>query len=499
MKVWIDLGPQKKRASGSDPARGPRKAGDAHCKSSIAYGREGVTLDAFNFFRLLFPEPPSKGLLGIGNLYSATWFALDDSGIRAAVRHAGAVGLCEDAYFHVCVHDQSKVRKRGRKASATFAGALWADIDFGKLGGIRRYPPVRTLLRCLKSLLIPPSVTIVTGSGLHCYWLFDEYLEATSAEVLARRLRLYIIRSLGDDYTIDSKWDASVVLRVPGTLNHKRKYRVRVWKPRSPQAVRRYKAEDIENLFDELSVEVPAHGVQSRVVSEEIDSSNPSSTGAGDGVAVSSNTTSASDAYLASLDAYVRQGIRATRPTTVGERHHCLCRFMVWAKGHPDLADAKASEALVYAHRWYTEALDVIGTKDWNVTRKEFLSGWPLIKWPRGSWKRARFKNAAEKLDPRAVPTCRALGLRARRMPNLISLCIEYASAPDNDGQHFYMSSYDAADFLGVPQPRAHVWLKRLVKEGVLSLIESGTRGPNGKANRYRLNTAALQDPVCES
>jgi hypothetical protein len=104
----------------------------------------------------------------------------------------------------------------GRKSNLLSATALWADIDEKKL---ERFG---SPLEALEAFPSPPSIVVASGSGanLHAYWLLGEPAGLGSAEAIADfegHLK-GLARALDADV---ASTDASRVLRLPGTLNHK--------------------------------------------------------------------------------------------------------------------------------------------------------------------------------------------------------------------------------------------------------------------------------------
>lgn len=109
--------------------------------------------------------------------------------------------------------------------------ALVADMDYHDEVHSKkdRLPPdYDTALGISKELRLAPTIKIHTGHGLHCWWVFkepwvfDDDEERESAITLSRRWHETIkadMTNLG--YTLDSTFDLSRVMRVPGTLNTK--------------------------------------------------------------------------------------------------------------------------------------------------------------------------------------------------------------------------------------------------------------------------------------
>jgi hypothetical protein len=103
-----------------------------------------------------------------------------------------------DVYFGVA----PRARKEGTKDAISMMPALWADLDddASKVA--------------MSEFGVPPTAVVRSGRGLHAYWVLDQAMDVARAESFLRR----IAAALGAD---ERATDASRVLRVPGTLNHK--------------------------------------------------------------------------------------------------------------------------------------------------------------------------------------------------------------------------------------------------------------------------------------
>src|SRR5215203_1076831 len=118
--------------------------------------------------------------------------ALDQA--YAWVRSAAAAGR---EVYH-CAHLVTE--RRRRKETAAPLSALWVDLDQGQLD----------------SQLVPtPSLMVESSPGRsQCYWRLTAPIEPARGE----RLNRHLAGVLGAD---KSGWDATQLLRVPGTRNHK--------------------------------------------------------------------------------------------------------------------------------------------------------------------------------------------------------------------------------------------------------------------------------------
>jgi hypothetical protein len=89
--------------------------------------------------------------------------------------------------------------------------SVWADIDF------KDYPDKDTAKRTIYEFPLRPSVMLETGGGYHAYWRFKE--PATKDEIPEIEK---ILKALADHLGADqSVTDASHILRLPETINHK--------------------------------------------------------------------------------------------------------------------------------------------------------------------------------------------------------------------------------------------------------------------------------------
>ncbi len=119
---------------------------------------------------------------------------------------------------------------------------------------------------------IPPSLTISTGNGLHCWWLFKEpYLFESDEDrkevqrAVARFHTMLRLSAAKQGWLYDRLSDLARVLRIPGTLNHK--------DPKHPKPIsvvsqngRRYNLSDIDEFLEEAGIPDPE--AQERTVRE---------------------------------------------------------------------------------------------------------------------------------------------------------------------------------------------------------------------------------------
>lgn len=138
------------------------------------------------------------------------FFPATKTGIQYAAKRA--IDLCDqnlsDVYVR-CSLLKIKPKKgaRGTKKDTLGANILWVDID----------PKGQTLMEIQKNLnefFIKPSLTIMSGNGVHSYWRLDKI--NTKQDSVEGRNRWLAKQLDGDNCS-----DITHVLRVPGTYNFK--------------------------------------------------------------------------------------------------------------------------------------------------------------------------------------------------------------------------------------------------------------------------------------
>lgn len=156
--------------------------------------------------------------------------------------------------------------ERGSSDSVIAIPGAWCDIDFaesaGKKKSKKKYPPREVVEQCLASMPLQPSVVVLTGGGLHPYWLFHDVWEIESQEQRDSAASLIVgwqsligehLSRLGD-YALDSTFDLARVMRLPGSWNHRAGVRVSIGEGYGDHlAWRRYEPEDLRQFVGELS------------------------------------------------------------------------------------------------------------------------------------------------------------------------------------------------------------------------------------------------------
>jgi len=122
---------------------------------------------------------------------------------------ADHVGDGLDVFFGVA---ERGTAAKGGAANCTRLFALFADVDF-------KDTPEATAREKLAAFSLPPSITVHSGNGLHCYWLLSQPINlagdgASRAKALLRNLA----HAVGGDLKAA---EPARILRLPGTKNFK--------------------------------------------------------------------------------------------------------------------------------------------------------------------------------------------------------------------------------------------------------------------------------------
>lgn len=120
--------------------------------------------------------------------------------------------------------------KRGKANDVTCLPCLWIEIDVQGDGhkSDNLPPTIEEALALAHRFPKEPSIVVMSGGGIHCYWLLDTPLvfkddeERDAGKTLVRRFQATIRGYASENgWKVDNTSDISRVLRVPGTLNHK--------------------------------------------------------------------------------------------------------------------------------------------------------------------------------------------------------------------------------------------------------------------------------------
>lgn len=149
----------------------------------------------------------------------------DARGIATYAHKAASTAPGLDVYVGVCAR-----RARGGTAGDVVAvTALWAELDGAQGGKGHGCASKHEAWSRLSSCPVPPSIIVDSGGGYHAYWLLDEALtdrdQMRQVPLWNARLRELLRNDTG--YAGDDVGDLARILRLPGTVNLKRKDEVR--------------------------------------------------------------------------------------------------------------------------------------------------------------------------------------------------------------------------------------------------------------------------------
>lgn len=187
----------------------------------------------------------------------SVWFtSIEDAAIYASTLSGVNV------YFGICLSPvNAGPDARCPAAKVVTMPGLWADIDIahGAAHAKANLPADLAAAKALVAALpVQPTITVHSGHGLQCYWLFrepwdiDNDVERAEAAALARGWH-EVVAAQGArmGYSVDATWDLARVFRLPGSFNVK--------DPSDPKQVlvieeydeRRYNPEDFPEYFPE--------------------------------------------------------------------------------------------------------------------------------------------------------------------------------------------------------------------------------------------------------
>ncbi len=180
--------------------------------------------------RPLYPQKPEKGTPGARRQGRARrWLPLEEliARLPSALSWCAEVGV--SAYFGVL--PRRSFRAGG--ARDVLSGAVaWVDLDL----------PVHGCRERLARVPFRPSAVVLTGRGVHAYWLLSEPEPAEVCSGLSERLA----RAVGGDRA----WDSARLLRLPGSVNVKHAHRP-VARLARLEVRRRYHAVDLADGLPE--------------------------------------------------------------------------------------------------------------------------------------------------------------------------------------------------------------------------------------------------------
>ena len=148
------------------------------------------------------------------------WFPLTPEGIESAARY---VLGCQGRYEMYC-GVLPRIGNGGKTSDVRATRWLWCDVDGGETG-VRGATDL--LHAAEREGLLIPTLTVVSGNGLHLYWQLDETVDLLDEQArnrfkaLLQRLCLHIGGKTPSPHADSSRAEVASILRIPGTFNRK--------------------------------------------------------------------------------------------------------------------------------------------------------------------------------------------------------------------------------------------------------------------------------------
>lgn len=127
-----------------------------------------------------------------------------------------ALALADGADIYVGVNTR-RTDRNGKKDNLAWSGAYFCEIDAGEG---KPYPDADAIMAVLDEFRPASSIRVLSGSGVHSYWRLEWPLPLATPAQVAEYERM--TRGLASHLKADKgTWDATRVLRLPGTQWHK--------------------------------------------------------------------------------------------------------------------------------------------------------------------------------------------------------------------------------------------------------------------------------------
>ncbi len=132
---------------------------------------------------------------------------------------------------------------------------------------------------------------------------------------------------------------------------------------------------------------------------------------------------------------------------------------------------------------WWNLAVEVVGTKDREVSWSDFLTAWNLCPFQTRGVDVKRLLESSQSVDL----SSEADSLSDNNLKTLLRACVILQGL--HGREPFYLSGEDAGRILGKSQPTGFRALTELMKRGFLERVSVGSN-LTGKASFYRVRVA---------
>lgn len=197
------------------------------------YTQENVNIepnreDALHFLRMLWGDTPPEGFYSVTTIdppYTYFYDSMEDAASKAV-----ELAATQNAFYRVGLMKERPASGRGKANLTSWIPGFWAEVDYlDPTHSEENLPPdLNAALELVHSLEIVPSITVESGSGIHCYWLLDHPQEVTDdnrGEISNNLLKVWHmvkVAANANGWEVDKVTDLSRMLRIPGTLNRKK-------------------------------------------------------------------------------------------------------------------------------------------------------------------------------------------------------------------------------------------------------------------------------------
>jgi uncharacterized protein (DUF927 family) len=186
-------------------------------------------MDAISFLKTIY-ENAENGYTEIFALPSAKGIACAVADLDRVAGILPNVPPGQNIYFSAGI-TAGPINKKPSDNDIIGIPALWVDIDIYDPGNpaahAKKNLPM-TVDEARTLLPLPPSIIVHSGYGIHAWyilrecWYFDTPEEKGEAENLMNRLQACVKKRAADSgWHLDSTFDISHVMRLPGTVNYK--------------------------------------------------------------------------------------------------------------------------------------------------------------------------------------------------------------------------------------------------------------------------------------
>ena len=203
----------------------------------------------YDFFKEIFKGKPDDHFITLWTLHDKRtyWYQSIEELTEGAEEH-------ELDLFYGLGTSIKKTVGRILQKDVRGIGCIHVDIDYGESGHNKsNLPPDQNTAIEIAELIVPPSIIVESGHGIHGYYLFKQY--QTNDIDRIRRLQKLFQQTTNhlSNYEIDMTHDVSRILRVPGSNNCKNPEEIKQAYVLVDNSQLRYTVEDLEQTVDKMA------------------------------------------------------------------------------------------------------------------------------------------------------------------------------------------------------------------------------------------------------